>query len=194
MMITATPDDSAVARARRDDTALWVATLRHTLAMKLLVWRAQIRRNHPLTLKSPLLSFLGGITVGVVIVWSFDLQSSMNGFIAETMPPSVLPVAANAVHFPRQDLLEHPTSLAVSAVPTTTPPSTITKLTTAGEERRPTMTRTVAVSNRPDVSRGVTAAVSSPTQDFVGRSPSIRWSQERRCSSMGSPSALRRSF
>jgi len=124
----------------------------------------QTRRHHSMTVKSPLLAFFGGITVGAAIMWSFDLPSSMNGFIAEGPVPSV---AAQALSLSSDDLPRHPASLTASAVPTPTPRVTNTKIPAAAGERRPTTTRTVAVPNKiPVVSRPV--AASSPTARFRG--------------------------
>ena len=164
--ITATPDESGVAQVRRGDAAFWVATVRHTLAMKLPAWSVQTRRNHSLTSKSALLAFFGGITVGAAIMWSFDLQSPMNGFRAEKTMLSSMPPVAKALNLSRQDLPLHPTSLAASVVSTPTPRVTSTTIPTAGGQRRPTMTRRVAVSNKPAVSGRV--AASSPTPRFRG--------------------------
>lgn len=144
-----------------------LTTKRHTtpqvMATTAPVW-PQTRRHHSMTVKSPLLAFFGGITVGAAIMWSFDLPSSMNGFIAEGPVPSV---AAQALSLSSDDLPRHPASLTASAVPTPTPHVTNTKIPAAAGERRPTTTRTVAVPNKtPVVSRPV--AASSPTARFRG--------------------------
>jgi hypothetical protein len=118
------------------------------------------------TVKSPLLAFFGGIILGAAIMWSFDLPSSMNGFIAENPMPSSVPPVAQALLVSSDDLPLHPAALAASAVPTPTPPVAVTEIPPAAA-RGPTTARTVAVPNKiPVVSRR--AAVSSPTPRFRG--------------------------
>jgi PEGA domain len=121
---------------------------------------ARIESAHTPMLHSRVAAFGGGIAIGVVVMWSFDLQPRINVVTAErTLAPSettpVFPdvaLTAKAFDVSPQNLTREPTLRVVS---TSGVKSSVAADASSYPERRPTMARPAAADSPGAVSRGV---------------------------------------
>lgn len=165
--IESTQHVRAVARVRRGGVAHRFAALRQSVGIRLRNWRVGTSRIHAPMLNSRLTAFGGGIAVGAVLIWAFDLQPRTSTITAQQGLASadtaasldVVGCMTQALGLSRQDLPRESGLRMVSAV---------------------------AVTSR----RGAWPPV--PSRDFAERLPSTPPPKARAFSSMGSQSARHR--